>query len=317
MVDLIVQKPAENAGFTRCAFRRPLIQAFCTHITDGPPSQTIEYFATFFGTGGARAWDALTDLVIGFDGRIGLLNDWRDPNRGGTRAGWANGWGNEGPGFENGGQEFYRRFPDINVVIVSCEHAQKAGGKWSDAMVASSIEIRTAIAQELKIPAASYPLNPRTGLSVEQQHRNFAQKSCPAEQYISTHSKVILAEVKKKLLAWQGGEVDFPPVDPVQTYTHFGFRLEDVEEFFGSMTRYNQDGTVDELPFNPEGQLSLFWLKRCEQTGVFPEAERIWYTDAEFVEGTETWASWEGGLTAYMGAGERSAWAWLDGWTPS
>ena len=40
---------------------------------------------------GKRAGDALTDTVIGRDGRIGLLNDWRDPERGGRRAGWANG----------------------------------------------------------------------------------------------------------------------------------------------------------------------------------------------------------------------------------
>jgi hypothetical protein len=315
MVDLLVAKPAEGAGFTRCAFRRPLIQGFTTHITDGPPSQSIEFFAEFFGTGGARAWDALTDLVIGFDGRIGLLNDWRDPNRGGTRAGWANGWGNEGPGFENGGQEFYRKYPDINVVLVSCEHCQKAGGVWSDAMIDASIEIRTAIAQELKIPAASYPINPRTGLSVEQEHRNFAQKSCPADPYISVHRHVIIPEVKVKLAAWQGGEVDIPAPEPAKTYTDWGLSLEQVAHEFGILTRYNADGTVDELPFDPgpTGAVSLAWLNRCEKEGIFPEAEELRLWDSEVRPGEEWWASFEGGWRLIRSAGDnRDVWKWLD-----
>ncbi|MDQ3125873.1 MAG: hypothetical protein M3Q74_09765, partial [Pseudomonadota bacterium] len=297
--------------FDRCAFRRPNIRGFCTHITDGPPSQTIEFFADFFGTGGPRAWDALTDLVIGYDGRIGLLNDWRDPNRGGTRAGWANG-GTDG--LEGDGVAFYRRFPAINQVLVSCEHCQKAGGAWSDAMIAASIEVRTAIAQELRCPAAAYPHHPAYGgVSIEQQHRNFATKSCPANPYIGTHDAAVRREVKAKLAAWQGGGAPVPPPEPVKTFTDWHMTLEHVAHAFGTLTRHNPDGTADELRFDPTGPVSLAWLRRCEERGEFPEAEemRVWDTGA--YPGTEWWVTFEGGWNLIKPAGDtRAAWAWLD-----
>jgi hypothetical protein len=199
MVDLLVSKPYEGAGFDRGAFRRPQIRGFCTHITDG--GGQIEFIRDLFSTGGERATDALTDLVIGRDGRIGLLNDWRDPNRGGTRAGWANGGAD---GLEGEGVAFYRKYPYINTTLVSCEHIATAGQGWTDAMIASTIEIRTAIFQELKVPWDQYPM--QGGVSVEQQHRNFATKSCPADPYISSIDAVVRREVKAKLKAWQGGQ---------------------------------------------------------------------------------------------------------------
>ncbi|MDP9365435.1 MAG: hypothetical protein M3Q10_14630, partial [Chloroflexota bacterium] len=312
MVDLVVQKPAhDGAGFNRCAFRRPLIRGFATHITDGPPSQTIEFFAEFFGTGGARAWDALTDLVIGWDGRIGLLNDWRDPNRGGTRAGWANGGVD---GLEGEGVAFYRRFPDINVHLVSCEHCQKAGGRWSDAMLESTVEMRTAIAQELKCPADAYPYHPAYGgVSIEQQHRNFATKSCPATPYTSEYDAVVRREVKAKLRAWQGGDVEPPAPEPVKTFTDWGLTEEQVAHYFGTMTRVNPDGTADDLTFDPNGPLSLLWLKRAEQMGKFPESEEMRQFPSTVGKGLAWFATWEGGDTAFKPAGDtRAGWAWLD-----
>jgi hypothetical protein len=310
MVDLIVPKPRDGAGFDRVAFRRPHIRGFCTHITDGPQTQSIEFFRDFFGTGGARAYDALTDLVIGADGRIGLLNDWRDPERGGTRAGWANG-GTDG--LEGDGLAFYRRFPAINSALVSCEHASKAGQAWTDAMIEATVEVRTAIAQELRCPAASYPVHPAWGVSIEQQHRNFATKNCPAEPYISRHAPVVLREVKAKLAAWQGGDVDIPPPAPVRTFTDFGFTEEQVAYWFGTMRRHNADGTVDDLPFDPTGPLSLLWLKRCEERNVWPEAEEMKQFDSRIAEGKEWFASWEGGWTAVAPVGDgRAGWRWLD-----
>lgn len=313
MVDLIVPKPYDSAGFDRVAFRRPQIQGFCTHITDGPQSQPIEFFRDFFGTGGERARDALTDLVIGADGRIGLLNDWRDPQRGGTRAGWANGWGDDGPGFERGGDAWYRRFPNLNVSLVSAEHASKAGQQWTDPMMESSIEVRTAVAQELKIPAASYPINPLHGMSIERQHRDFAKKSCPAEAYISTHEPVIMREVQQKLAAWQGGNVPIPEPEPAITYTSWGLSPEMVADFFGVMQRHNPNGTVDDLAFNPEGPLSLLWLSRAEKEGKFPEAESLKIFDAAWHPGQEWYATWEGGWVAVLPVGDtRASWRWLD-----
>jgi hypothetical protein len=251
-------------------------------------------------------------LVIGYDGRIGVLNDWRDPDRGGRRAGWANGGVD---GLEGEGVAFFRQFPAINVHIVSCEHAQKAGGAWSDAMIASTIEIRTAIAQELKCPWDKYPFHPAyNGVSIEQQHRNFATKSCPANPYISTIDAIVRREVKENLRQWQGGIDTGPGPDPKPVlYTRFGFDEDEIKKFFGTITRENRDGTVDEFEFDKNGALSLMWLNRCDAEGIFPEAETIWFADAEFVKGEEMWASWEGGWTAYLPlVDSRASWMWLD-----
>lgn len=314
MVRLIVQKPAEGAGFDRVASRKNRIRGFSTHITDG--SGSIEWLASFFSTGGERAWDALTDTCIGRDGRIGLLNDWRDDKNGGTRAGWANGGVD---GLEGDGTAFYRAFPDINSCLVSCEHVARSGEAWTDAMLESTIELRTAIAQELKCPWDAYPYHPAYGgVSIEQQHRNFATKSCPANPYINQYDAVVKREVKAKLKAWQGGQTSGPAPTPEPVwYTRFGFSLDDIETFFGTITRHNQDGTTDELGFNPEGALSLLWLNRCDKEGKFPEAERIWYSDAQFVEGQEMWASWVGGWTSFLPlVDSRASWQWLDSAKP-
>lgn len=311
MVDVLVPKPGEGAGFDRVAFRRPRIVGSCNHITDGDAS--IEWYRDFFATGGERAWDALTDTVIGRDGRIGLLNDWRDPNRGGTRAGWANGTAN---GIEGDGQAFYRKYPLINDVLVSKEHVGRSGQAMTDAQMAASIELSTAVAQESQCPWDTYPYHPgKGGVNIEMMHYLFAPKACPAQPFIGTYYPILVREVKAALKAWQGGAGGGTgPVEPEPVwYTRFGFSLHDIETFFGRITRYNRDGTTDEFPFDTKGALSLLWLNRCDAEGKFPEAERIWFSDAKFVDGEEMWASWVGGWTAYLPLAEsRASWQWLD-----
>lgn len=308
MVPLIVRKPQDGAGFDRCPFRRPLIRGFCTHITDG--GGQIEGIKALFE--GPRAYDALADLVIGRDGRIGLLNDWRDPANGGTRAGWANG-GTDG--LEGEGIAYFRKFPDINVNLVSCEHIAAAGQAWTDAQIASSIEVRTALAQELRIPAATYPVKPEWGVSSEQQHRNFATKPDPGEPYISTLDPIVRREVKAKLAAWQGDVTTPPPPPPADPtrYTRFGFTLEQISGYFGTMRRFNRDGTTDDLPFDPKGPLSLLWMARCNQEGKFPEAEELHIYDSTIAPGEEQFATWEGGWVCYLPLNNQMAgWRWLD-----
>jgi hypothetical protein len=311
MVDLVCDKPYEGAGFDRCQFRLPNIRGFCSHITDGVGS--IEGIHNLFSTGGERERDALTDLTIGRDGRIGLLNDWRDPNRGGTRAGWANGGVD---GLEGDGVAFYRRYPDINSVLVSCEHIARAGQEWTDAEIAASIECRVANAQFLKCPADKYPYHPSFGgVSIEMEHRFFATKSCPATPYIGTYDKIIKREVAQKLAAWQGGSVAAPP--PEKTYTKFLMPEAQLSWLFGIMTRINADGTTDELPFSPTGPLSLMWMKRGEETGLFPAAETMQAFDSGLAEGREWFATWSGGLTAWLPLdGSRATWSWLDAADP-
>lgn len=310
MVDVLVKKPYDGAGFDRVVPRGPRIVGSCNHITDGRGS--IEYYSAFFSTGGERATDALTDTVIGRDGRIGLLNDWRDPDRGGRRAGWANGTAN---GIEGDGVAFYRHYPLINDVLVSKEHEGKTGEALTDVQFAASVELSTAVAQSVKCPWDAYPYHPGFGgVNIEMMHYLFAPKSCPAEPFISTWYPKLIAAVKGKLKAWQGGAPSPPAPEPQPVwYTRFGFSLDDIETFFGTITRYNEDGTTDEFGFDPTGALSLLWLNRCDKEGKFPEAERIWWADAQFQDGKEMWASWEGGWTAFLPlVNSRASWTWLD-----
>lgn len=310
LVNVHVVKPGERAGFDRVRPRGPRIVGICNHITDGRGS--IEWYRDFFSTGGERAWDALTDTVIGRDGRIGLLNDWRNPDMGGRRAGWANG---TATGIEGDGIAFYRNYPLINDVLVSIEHEGRTGENLTDAQFAASVELSAAVAQSVRCPWDAYPYHPGfNGVNIEQQHRNFAPKSCPAEPFISRWYPRKIEAVREILRAWQGGQAGEPVPGPQPVwYTRFGFSLEEIVGFFGTIARYNPDGSVDKLGFNPEGALSLLWLNRCDKEGKFPEAERIWYADAQFVEGKEVWASWEGGWMAFLPLEDSHAtWRWLD-----
>ena len=311
MVRMIVDKPVEGKGFDRVPLRRDRIRGFCTHITDG--TGEIEDIYALFSRGGERQYDALTDLVLGRDGRIGLLNDWRDPNWGGTRAGWANGGVD---GLEGEGLAYYRNVGDINSTLVSCEHIAREGEAWTAAQIQQTIELRVALAQERRIPWDHYPIDPTTGASFEQQHRNFATKSCPANPYISQYDAQVRAEVKARLKAWQGGEPT-PPEPKLESEAHFtvhGFTREHIDYLFGTMQRVNANGTVDELSFDPQGPLSLLWLDRCEREGVFPEAEQMRTFDATLAEGREWFATWEGGWLAWLPVDNgRAGWRWIQG----
>lgn len=315
MVDLVVEKPASGMrGFDDCAFRRPLIRGFATHITDGPGTQTIEDIANYFGPRGARWRDALTDLVIGQDGRIGIMNDWRDPKRGGHRAGWANGGTN---GLEGDGVAFYRAFPLINVHLVSCEHCAKEGERWSDAMIDATIRVRAALMQEMRVPWDSYPFHPAWGVRVEQQHRNFATKRCPSNPYINTYDAIVLRGVKDALKEWQGGRGNVPTPTPQRAYGEYQFPEEMVARDFGILTAY-RNGKVDKLPYDPNGPISAMWLRRCLETGFWPEAEEMRQVDTGLdPDGPEWIVAFEGGWRLWAPVGkERAGWSWLDGWQP-
>ena len=315
MVNVHVTKAYDGAGFDRVRPRGPRIVGVCNHITDGDPSgDELVWYQKFFSVGGERAGDALTDTVLGRDGRLGLLNDWRDPEWGGRRAGWANG---TATGIEGDGIAFYRKYPLINDVLVSIEHVARAGQALTEEQLETSVEMSTAIAQSVRCPWDTYPYHPGLGgVNIEQMHRNFAPKSCPAEPFVSSFYPKKIDAVKSKLRAWQGDNAlpkPQPDPPPPVWYTRFGFSLEEIKGFFGRITRYNRDHTQDEFGFDPNGALSLLWLERCDREGKFPEAERIWYADAKFVDGEEMWASWEGGWMAYLPlVDSRATWRWLD-----
>jgi hypothetical protein len=315
LVELIVSKPYDGAGFYRVAPRRPRIVGSCNHITDGEGS--IEWYARFFSTVGERARDALVDTVIGRDGRIGLLNDWRNPEKGGTRAGWANGTVD---GLEGDGIAFYGAYPAINDVLVSKEHVARAGQRLTDVQMEASIALSAAVAHNSGCRWDTYPRNPAKGnVVIEQQHRNFAPKSCPAEPFISTHFPVLVREVKAKLTQWQTGSTNPgtpspppspSPAPPPEPAYPFGFDREAIAFFFGTLTRY--DGKT--FGFDPTGPISLLWLARCRAEGTFPEAES-WS-----LFGGRDVVQWEGGWMAIREGGDadpKAVWTWLDKGAPS
>lgn len=307
MVELIVTKPYEGAGFDRVAFRGDRIEGKCDHITDGEGS--IESYQAFFSTGGERAADALVDTVIGRDGRIGLLNDWRNPNRGGTRAGWANG-GTDG--LEGIGVPFYRRFPRINDVLVSTEHVTRSGVPLNDAQLSATIELSTAIMQNhVRVPADSFPL--KDGLDREQYHAAFAIKACPDEPFLSTHRPVIIREAKKKLAAWQG-HLPPPPPPPPEWVGPWGLPIEFFARQFGVMKI--PDSTLagrTAYPFDPKGSVSLAWLERVGREGILPEVEELVEFDSDLFPGKERWVSFVNGWRLICPIdNQRAGWRWLD-----
>jgi hypothetical protein len=322
----IVSKPAEGAGFYRVAPRWPRIVGCCNHITDGDPGgDAIEWYRAFFSTGGERAWDALVDTVIARDGEIGLLNDPRDVNRGGTRAGWANGTVD---GLEGEGVAFYQHYPAINDVLWSKEHVARSGQALTDAQMEASIQLSAAVAHNSGCPWDSYPRNAtKSNVVIEQEHANFALKACPDWWFIEHFRPVLRREVKAILTKQQTGSTNpgtpppaisppSPPpleggVSPVAEPSYpFGFTREAIDFFFGTLTRY--DGAT--FGFDPAGPISLLWLARCREEGKFPEAES-WS-----LFGGRDVVQWEGGWMAIRdggGADPKAVWSWIDTGAPS
>ncbi len=307
MVDLVVAKPWEGAGFDRCAPRGGRIVGVCDHITAGEGSP--EFYAAFFATGGERQADALVDTVIGRDGRIGLLNDWRDPERGGRRAGWANGGsdGLEGPGIE-----FVRRLgaAAINERLVSKEHVAREGEAITDAQMAASVALDVAVLQAARVPWHEYPVSSALGgIAVSYQHRHFARKSCPAEPWIGRYAAVKEREVKAGLARAQTGSTD-PSPPPTETGEGEGVRVADLALLFGTLDRERPGGGVREYPFDPAGVISNAWLARARQEGVFPEADR-W-----FVRGAKQFVTFANGwvlVAPRRNAAVHAHWRWIDG----
>lgn len=311
LVDLVVAKPYDGAGFDRVPFRGDRIIGVCDHITDGDGS--LEFYAAFFATGGERATDALVDTVIGRDGRIGLLNDWRDPARGGTRAGWANGGSN---GLEGRGVAFVQALGTaaINERLVSKEHVAREGQPITDAQLAASIALDVAILQERRVPWHEYPFSAALGgLAVDYDHADFAAKRCPAEPWRSTVGPIKEREVRAGLARAQTGRADpDPPSSAGQQVDGSASGApnlgdEALAALFGTLVRHLPDGATRLYPFDPAGPISVAWLARCRRELLFPEAD-AWWTEgpAHFVRFTNGW------LLHAPALNDRTGWRWID-----
>lgn len=322
MVDLVVPKPYEGAGFDRVRPRRERIVGVCDHITAGEGS--VEFYAAFFGTGGERATDALVDTVIGRDGRIGVLNDWRDPARGGTRAGWANGGSN---GLEGRGVAFVQALGPaaINERLVSKEHVAREGQPPTDAQMAASIALDVAILHERRVPWYEYPFSSALGgLAVDYDHADFATKPCPGEPWRSTYGPIKEREVRAGLARAQTGQPDPSPPDPIPSDPGQSVPMPPsplgqvgadavawdetvLAALFGTLTRHLPGGATRLYPFDPTGPISTAWLARCRRELLFPEADAWWTVGAtHLVRFANGW------LLATPVLNDRAAWRWIE-----
>lgn len=208
IIELICSKPFEGAGFYRVAPRDNV--GVCEHITDGHGS--VEFYHAFFSTGGERATDALVDFVIGRDGRIAMLNDWR-----GTRAPWANG---NKLGMEGDGPAFYQEFgvAGIDRRLVSIEHEGTAAEDWPGAMWNAAVALDAWLFDQMGVRFDSYPVHQKYGVVTHMLHSEFTNKGgnaldeCPG-RYLKRNITAFQSDVRAVMMAHQI-VADPAPIDP-------------------------------------------------------------------------------------------------------
>jgi hypothetical protein len=204
----------------------------------------------------------------------------------------------------------------------STEHCNKDGQTFTDAQMDLSAKVHAVVITRERIKWDSWPVNNNNGLYVALKHRDFTtQKSCPGRVWNEDFHRAWVQTVAHEAKILQTGSppptpTPTPDPDPApdpQTFTKFGMSLEQISYYFGTMRRFNEDGTTDDLPFHPNGVLSTLWLDRFGAQGRFPEAEEMHSFDSNLAPGKEWYATWEGGFTAWLPIDNGKAfWKWLD-----
>jgi hypothetical protein len=200
-VELICVKAGPGHGYYELGHPRTNV-GVCEHIIDGYGS--IEFYHAFFSIGGEWEVDALVDFVVGRDGRIGMLNDWR-----GSRAPYANG---NTAGVEGDGGAFlahYRGELDPpNFHLVSIEHEGKAADDWTGPQWNASVALDAWLFDQMGVRYDSFPVNQQLGIVTHLFHSEFTDKGgnaldeCPG-RYIKQHIAQFQAAVKALLMAHQ------------------------------------------------------------------------------------------------------------------
>ena len=318
----ILKKPPSGNGWDALGSRSAGMAGAAVHCTDGYDNRDAIW--QLFSIGGARAYDAATDAVIDRAG-LGylLLDPWSvDPLEGSGMTPWASG-GNQATG---PGVAFLQKLGAYanNKYLFSTEHCNRATDwqRFTDPQMDLSAKVYAVVITREGIQWDSWPINQKHGLYVALKHRDFTtQKSCPGPVWAQPFHNAWVQAVAAEAKVLQTGTAPSvpvpipdpePPPDP-QTFTAFGMGLEQISHYFGTLTRYNLDGTTTELTFNPDGVLSKLWLDRFAAHGVFPEAEEMRAFDSKLAEGKEWFATWEGGYTAWLPVdNNRAFWRWLD-----
>lgn len=318
----ILEKPPSGNGWDALGSRTAGMAGAVVHCTDGYDDRDSIY--SLFSLGGSRAYDAATDAVIDRRG-LGylLLDPWSaDPMEGSGMTPWASG-GNQATG---PGVAFLQTLGAYanNKFCFSTEHCNRATDRqqFTDAQMALSAKVHAVVITREGIRWDSWPYNQRNGLYVALKHRDFTtQKSCPGPVWDQPfHNRWVQAVAAEAKLLQTGSSPSVPvpvpdpePAPDPQTFTAFGMSLEQISHYFGTLTRYNLDGSTSELGFNPDGVLSQLWLERFGAKGLFPEAEEMRAFDSGLAEGKEWFATWEGGYVAWLPVDNNKAfWRWLD-----
>lgn len=310
IIDMIVQKPPYNAGYTLVAPRRVL--GVCRHITDGLAS--LEWYRDFFGPGGQRYYDALTDFGIDQQGRIAM---WNDPF--GTRAPWASGGSD---GLEGDGPLFVRTLGIgmINAGLASVEHVQKAPGKLTEAQMEQSARLEAWFfdgasnhPRGSKVPWHKFPLNPNVGCVTDMEHWEFATKSCPAAGIISQRDAIqnrIRAIMKKGQEGESQGEI--PPPEPIeQDHGRFPEGMDEplAAQAFGTAKLYRPRKRVSGFGFHIGHAVCEAWLERGSKEQTFPAAE-AWHVYEDAPGKTRQYVSFVNGWILWR-ANAREGWRWI------
>lgn len=318
----ILVKPPSGNGWDALGSRTAGMAGTIAHCTDGYDNRDSIY--NLFSIGGARAYDAATDAVIDRSG-LGylLLDPWSvDPMQGSGMTPWASG-GNlaTGPGVA-----FLQQLGAYanNKFCFSTEHCNRATDwqLFTDPQMALSAKVYAVVITREGIQWDSWPVNQKNGLYVALKHRDFTtQKSCPGPVWDQAfHTRWVQSVAAEAKLLQTGSApsvlISVPEPDPApdpRTFTAFGMSLEQISHYFGTLTRHNMDGTTSELPFDPNGVLSLLWTERCGKEGIFPAAEELRAWDSKLAEGKEWFATWENGWTAFLPVeNNRAPWVWLN-----
>ena len=202
IIELICSKIGPGHGYTQVPPRQNV--GICEHITDGRGS--VEFYHDFFSIGGEREADALVDFVVGRDGRIAMLNDWR-----GTRAPWANG---NTAGQEGDGPAFIATFgiAGVNNRLVSIEHEGRAADDWTGEQWNASVALDAWLFDQMGVRFDSFPVHQGYGVVTHLLHSEFTDKGgnaldeCPG-RYLKQHINQFQAAIKAVMMAHQ---VDAP-----------------------------------------------------------------------------------------------------------
>jgi hypothetical protein len=219
IAELICTKLGEGHGFNTVAPRQNV--GVCEHITDGHGD--IEFYSSFFSIGGEREADALVDFVVGRDGRIGMLNDWR-----GTRAPWANG---NTDGLEGDGPAFLNTFgvDGVNQKLVSIEHEGLAAEDWTGAQWNAAVALDAWLFDQMGVRYDTFPINENFGVVTHLFHSEFTDKGgngldeCPG-RYLKQHIDQFQTEIRAVMMAHQvsatQATVHATPIPTVSWDTH-------------------------------------------------------------------------------------------------